>query len=263
MSDFAFAVIITPRGGKDWIAQVRRAEDQGFSAILLPDTMFTPSPFPALAAAAAVTSTIKLRPWVLSAPLRHRAATAREVSALQLLSDGRFELGIGAGRPGGDGEAAKLGMTWGTPGERRAKVAETVAAVRESVDPVPPVIVAASGPRLLADAAGYADRVSLAAPPAATEADLLPMADAVRSVRELPITYQLVGIGDRLPYFTATKFGHTAAGLREAGAAGVLSADPDTAIAELYNLRDRLGIDELVVPGELADDFAQVLARIG
>ncbi|NMN96936.1 LLM class flavin-dependent oxidoreductase [Antrihabitans stalactiti] len=261
---FSFGIIVVPRTAADWTAAVQRAERQGFSSVLLPDTTFTTSPMPALAAAAAVTSTIKLRPWVLAAPLRHPGATTREVAALQLLSDGRFELGIGAGRPGGELDAAKLGMAWGTPGERRRQVAETVAAVREAVDPMPPVIVAASGPRLLADAVGYADRISLAAQPQATVADLAPLVDNIRSAAnaDLPIGFQIVGVGDRLPQFTASKFGLSAAELRAAGAAGVISGDPAEAVAELTELRDRFGIDEFLVPGELADAFVPVLAQL-
>lgn len=250
---FTLGVVIVPRTATDWTAQVRRAEQQGFASVLLPDTLFTVSPLPALAAAAAVTTTIRLRPWVLSAPLRHPQATARDVAALQLLSGGRFELGIGAGRPGGEPEAASLGTMWGSPRRRREQVAETVAAVRDTVQPTPKVVVAASGRRLLADAAGYADRIALGAPPHATIADLEPMVDAVRAVSEVPLTYQVVGIGDRLPHATATKFGFTADGLRARGAAGMFSADRDTRGAEMTLLHDKLGIDEFVVPGELAD----------
>lgn len=259
---FSFGVILVPRSAAEWSTQVRRAELQGYASVLLPDTTFTPSPFPALAAAAAVTTTITLRPWVLAAPLRHPAVTAREVSALQLLSDGRFELGIGAGRPDAQQEAETFGMPWGTPTRRRQQVRETVEAVRAAIAPAPPVIVAAGGPRLLADAAEYADRISLAAQPQASVDDLAPMVEIVRTAGSVPISYQLVGIGDRLPFVTATKFGHTPDSLRHAGAAGMLSGDPDTAAKELIELRDRFGIDELLVPGELADDFVPVMQRL-
>ncbi|NUS44097.1 MAG: LLM class flavin-dependent oxidoreductase [Mycobacteriaceae bacterium] len=90
-------IVLTPRSGSEWVGAVQDAQRQGYDTLLLPDTLTTPSPFPALAAAAAVTTTLRLRPNVLAAPLRSPAATAREVAALQLLSDGRFELGIGAG----------------------------------------------------------------------------------------------------------------------------------------------------------------------
>ena len=247
------AVSLAPRSATEWTAAVRRAEAQGFDSVLLPDTLFTPSPIPALAAAAAVTTRIRLRPWVLSAPLYRPASLGRDLAALQMLSDGRLELGLGAGRPGGDAEAQRLGMRWGTPGERRKQMREIVAAVREWVDPMPPVVVAAGGPRLLADAAGYADRVSLAAPPTATADDLARMVDIVRAISDVPITYQIVGIGDRLPFVSAKKFGLTPEGLRAGRAAGMFSADADIRAAEMAALTERFGIDEFVVPGELAD----------
>ncbi|MFG1797033.1 LLM class flavin-dependent oxidoreductase [Nocardia sp. NPDC049149] len=259
-----FGIVLTPRSGAEWATAVRDAEQQGYRTILLPDTLYTPSPFPTLAAAAAVTTTIRLRPNVLAVPLRTAAATVRETAALQLLSDGRFELGVGSGRPDASSEAERLGMPWSSAAERRAQVAATVAAVRAQVDPAPPVIVAANGPRMLAAAAEYADRILLAAGPQATEAELAEMVRIVRdnTDRTIAFSHQLVGIGDQLPYWTSARMGLTAEGLRAVGAAGVLDADPTTAIETLETRREKYGIDELIIPGELATPFAPVLARL-
>ncbi|WP_280219407.1 hypothetical protein [Nocardia neocaledoniensis] len=57
---------------------------------------------------------------------------------------GRFELGIGTGRPDAEHEAESLGMPWGSAAERREHLLATVAAVRARVDPAPPVVVAAT-----------------------------------------------------------------------------------------------------------------------
>lgn len=187
-----------------------------------------------------MTTTIKLRPWVLAAPMRHPAATVREVSALQMLSDGRFQLGIGAGRPDASSEADKLGMPWGSATARREQVAETVRVVRESVDPAPAVIVAASGPRALAAAAGFADRIGLAAQPQANEADLLPMIETVRAERVVPLSYQVAGIGAQLQFWVAKKSGMSADDFHSAGAVAVLDADPDKA-ADRIRDRKELG----------------------
>lgn len=260
---FSFGYIATPQNGSQWTEQARRAEQMGYTALLLPDTLFTTSPIPALAAAAAVTSTIALRPWVLAAPMRHPTATAREASALQLLSDGRFQLGIGAGRPDASGEADTLGMPWGSASARREQVAETVRVVRESVDPVPPVVVAASGPKSLAAATTFADRIGLAAQPQASEDDLLPMIDTIRAAdRRIPIGYQIAGIGEELQYWVGKRSGMSADDLRRAGAVAVLDGDPDTAAQQIRDRRDRLGIDELLVPADLADVFAPILCRL-
>ncbi|MFE3442106.1 LLM class flavin-dependent oxidoreductase [Nocardia sp. NPDC059180] len=258
-----FGIILTPRDGRSWVQEVRGAESAGYRTVLLPDTLFTASPFPALAAAAAVTETMRLRPNVLAAPLRTTAATVREVAALQQLSDGRFELGIGVGRPDAQLEAERLGGYWGTAGHRREWLLETVAAVRAEVDPVPEIVIAASGPRMLEAAAAVADRILLAAPPQATEADLATMVRVVRDATDRPVRFsqQLVGIGDRLPYWTSTKLGLTPAGLRAEGAAGMFDADPDAATALLEHRLAAYGIDELIVPGELSDAAAPLLPR--
>ncbi|WP_039794680.1 LLM class flavin-dependent oxidoreductase [Nocardia araoensis] len=257
-----FGIVITPRSGADWARGAAAAEQQGYRTLLLPDTRFTPSPFPALAAAAAVTTTIRLRPNVLAAPLRTPAATVRETAALQLLSDGRFELGIGSGRPDAADEARWLGASWGSPAQRRAHLVAAIAAVRAEVNPAPPVVVAANGPRMLATAAEFADRILLAAGPAATEAELAELVCIARegTDRALRFTHQVVGIGQRLPDWTATKLGLTAEALADAGAAGMLPADPSAAAAILERRRDKYGIDEVIVPGELAADFAPILA---
>ena len=169
----AFGLIVGPgRSGREWVGQARTTEGQGFTSLLMPDTLWTPSPFPTLAAAAAVTSTLRLRTWVIAAPLRSPAAVVRESSALQLLSDGRFELGIGTGRPDAEREAELLGVPWGTAGERINQVEQVIAAVREKVQPVPQVIVTAVGPRMVAVAGRCADRVALALPPMASEQEL-------------------------------------------------------------------------------------------
>ncbi|QDP83849.1 LLM class flavin-dependent oxidoreductase [Nocardia otitidiscaviarum] len=259
-----FGIVLTPRSGGEWTSGVQRAEEQGYGTVLLPDTLFTPSPFPTLAAAAAVTTTLRLRPNVLAAPLRTTAALVRETTALQMLSDGRFELGLGTGRPEARGEAEQLGMPWGSGADRRRQVIEAIAAVRAQVRPAPPMVVAASGPRMLAVAAEYADRVHLAVDPATPESGLAEIVAAVRdrTDRVVSFTLQLVGVGTALPYFVTARLGHTADSLRGAGAAALLPADPEESAALLTHYREKYGIDELLVPGELASAFEPVLAHL-
>lgn len=253
-----------PRGGgAEWTDRVRRLEDTGFHAVLVPDTLWTQSPFPALAAAAAVTTTLRLRTWVLAAPLRTAAALTREVTALQSLSDGRFELGIGAGRPDAADEARRLGAHWGDATTRIAQVEEAVTAVRTGVDPRPAVVVAGAGPRMLTAAGRVADRVALALGPTTTETELTVAVAVAREIcgPAMPFTLSLVGVGDRVPSRFA-RGGPTADELREAGGLGVLDADPERAAATLRTYEDRFGVDEVTVPGELADAFAATLARL-
>ncbi|WP_043647127.1 LLM class flavin-dependent oxidoreductase [Nocardia thailandica] len=257
-----FGIVPDARSGKEWVAAVRAAEERGYDTVLAPDTLFTPSPFPLLAAAAAVTSDIRLRTNVVAAPLRSAAETVRETAALRLLSDGRFELGIGSGRPQAEQEAQRLGRPWPSAARRRDQVIEVIGAVRSQVDPAPPIVVAAAGPRMLAVAAAHADRVLLAAAPSATESELADLIATARAHtdRPLPCTLQIAGIGDRLPYWLRHHLGHTPADLRARGAAALLPSDPRAALDTLLRRRETHGIDEVVVPGELADAFDPILS---
>lgn len=78
----------------------RRAEDLGFSTLLIPDTLGpTLSPLVALAHAAAATTTLRVGTHVLATDFRNPVLVAREAATLDLLCGGRLELGLGAGRP--------------------------------------------------------------------------------------------------------------------------------------------------------------------
>ncbi|MGW4352684.1 LLM class flavin-dependent oxidoreductase [Nocardia sp. NPDC004582] len=258
-----FGIVIAPRSSSDWIHAVQSAENQGYGTVLLPDTLHTVSPFPALAAAAAVTTTLRLRPNVLAAPMRTAAATVRETAALQLLSDGRFELGLGTGRPDAAAEAEKLGVAFGSAAQRRDHLLAVARAVRAEVTPAPPIVIAASGPRMLAACADIADRIHLAVAPTATEGDLADIVARVRDLTARPIAFslQLVAVGDILPPFMSKFMGVTLEQLRAADAAVLLPADPAAAAELLEHRREKLGIDEVLVPGDLTDAFAPVLAR--
>ncbi|MBU2662574.1 LLM class flavin-dependent oxidoreductase [Actinoplanes bogorensis] len=179
--EFRFGVVAgRAASGDEWAATARRAEELGYDTLLIPDTLNTMAPFPALAAAAAVTTRLHVGTYVLSAPNRAPGLVAWEASTLQLISGGRFELGIGGGRPGAESDAAALGRDFGTPAERLARVAETIDAVRELEKP-PSVLVAASRPRMLGLAAERADTVALGLAPRSTETDLARTVETLRS----------------------------------------------------------------------------------
>jgi alkanesulfonate monooxygenase SsuD/methylene tetrahydromethanopterin reductase-like flavin-dependent oxidoreductase (luciferase family) len=267
-----FAVVATPAGdGRGWARQAVQLEADGWEALLVPDTLATASPFPALAAAAAVTERIRLRTWVLAAPLHTPAATAREARALQELSDGRFEAGIGAGRPHAEHEAAVLGVPWPSAAERIEQVRRAVAAVRAGARPVPPVAIAAAGPRMTAAAAaavtapdgGPDDRIVLALPPTADEAALSATAGRVQEAagRRVRLSFAFVSIGGQLSPALARWGGPDAAQLASSHVAAVLPPDPDEALTVLRDRADRLGIDEVVIPVDLAAAAAPLLQR--
>ena len=82
-----------------WRDHARRAEDLGFDTVLVPDHLVGGlfSPLAALSALAEVSSALRVGTLVLNNDFRHPAILAREAATLDLLSDGRLELGIGAG----------------------------------------------------------------------------------------------------------------------------------------------------------------------
>lgn len=258
-----FAVIATPRtSGADWAERVRRLEGAGWQAVLVPDAGPIPSTFPTLAAAAAVTTTLRLRTWVLAVPLRSSAAVVRETSALQVLSDGRFELGLGTGRPDAQKDAAGLGLPWPAGPQRRQQVLDVATAVRAEVSPAPPIVVTASGEKMIAAAAPVVDCVALALMPASTDMDLDAMVQRVRAVApSVPLSLQATGVGGRLPAFMS-RAGMDGNALLKAGAIGMLPADPAAIIDVLQERQQRWGIDEIVVSEDFVDDLAPVLAQL-
>ena len=257
-----FGLVLGPgTSGRDWANQARATEGEGFTSLLMPDTLWTPSPFPTLAAAAAVTSTLRLRTWVIAAPLRSPHVVARESSALQLLSDGRFELGIGTGRPDAEREAELLGLPWGSVGDRMSQVEQVITTVRGTVSPVPQIIVTAAGPRMLAAAGRSADRVALALSPAATEQDLALAVDRARAAGATRLSMQLTGLAGRLPTWLS-RSGLDPQALADAGAVGMLTGGPAEMAETLGRRTEVFGIDEFIVPGELAEYFAPVINRL-
>jgi alkanesulfonate monooxygenase SsuD/methylene tetrahydromethanopterin reductase-like flavin-dependent oxidoreductase (luciferase family) len=82
----------------EWRAKARKIEALGYQILNLPDHLTDlVSPLPALVSAAEATTTIRVGTNVLNNDLRHPVLVAREAATVDLLTDGRFELGLGAG----------------------------------------------------------------------------------------------------------------------------------------------------------------------
>lgn len=114
---------------KSLVTAARKAEAQGYSSMLIADHLLpTWSALPALLAAAMVTKKLRIGTFVLNNDLRHPAMLAKEASTIDVLTDGRFELGIGAGwnKP----EYDATGITWDTPGVRIDRLTESVAILK-------------------------------------------------------------------------------------------------------------------------------------
>jgi probable F420-dependent oxidoreductase len=115
--------------GSAWIEKARKIEDLGYSTLFMPDhfdDQFTPTP--ALMAAATATSTLRIGGMVFDNDYRHPLVFAKEAATMDVLSDGRYELGIGAGWMKTDYDAA--GMTYDRPGVRISRLQESLAIIK-------------------------------------------------------------------------------------------------------------------------------------
>jgi probable F420-dependent oxidoreductase len=184
---FAAQLSKTPEGtARAWADQARRAEDLGYSALLMPDHFGDQlAPVPALAAVAGATSTLRMGSLVFGNDYRHPVVLAKEAATLDVLSEGRFELSLGAGWMRTDYEEA--GITYDTPRVRVERFEEAVQVIqgllrtdgafsfdgtyyqvndlmllpRPVQDPGPPLIIGGGGKRVLSFAARHADIVSI------------------------------------------------------------------------------------------------------
>jgi probable F420-dependent oxidoreductase len=268
--DFRFGVVVgQARSGGEWTGTACRAESLGFDTLLVPDTRRTPAPFPALAAAAAATTTLRVGTYVLSAPNRTPGLVAWESTTLDVLSDGRFELGVGGGRPGADADAEAVGADFGTPADRLARVVATIEAVREARAGTPtehaPILVAASRPRMLRVAAAHADIVALGLPPHAQPEEQAEMAAAARAAagsREIELHMNVAAVAetvDAIPEWASRMVGGDPRAMAAAGGIGFLLGTPEQIADALVRRRESTGISYIAVGGPFMDAFAPVI----
>lgn len=177
--------------GEEWREKARKAEALGFDILVIPDHFPGASGgavafAPALAAAASVTTALRIGTNVLDNDFRHPALVAADAAMLDVLSDGRFELGIGAGWMTDD--YARSGIPFDRPGIRLQRLEESVHILKQyfapgSVmfsgkhytingiegypkpvqQPHPPILIGAASPRITAFAAREADIISVMA----------------------------------------------------------------------------------------------------
>lgn len=248
-----------------WTDAARTAESLGYSTFLLPDTTSTPAPLPALAAAAAVTTSVRIGTWVLCDPLRNPRQLAWEVDTLQQVSGGRFELGIGAGRPGAEADCERLGVPFGTPGQRIARLTDTLQILRDAL-PNTRLMIAAGGPKLLALAARTVDTVAFGWAPTTDVAQARERIDIVREAAgpradDLELAAGLIAVGDGEQPWLA-RAGLTAAGLAADGAVTVVTGSSAQIADELQRRRDALGLSYFTVPMQAARQFAPVVEAL-
>jgi probable F420-dependent oxidoreductase len=291
---FRFGVVAAQaRSGEEWLDRARRIESLGYATMVMPDTLqYSLSPFPALAAAAIATRTLRVGTYVLANDYRHPVMLAKEAATLDFISGGRLELGIGAGRPASAADNAMLGLPFDAGSIRVARLAEALAILKplltgQTVDfsgtyyttskaaiaPAPvqaplPILIAAGQPRLLKLAARAADIITLAIQPEETETQVTERIDLVRAeagdrFAQITININLMAVGGQVPRHIEMSRGAAAARqLAESDALPVLKGSTEQMCDRLEWLREKFAISYVVVGDELMDALAPVVARL-
>src|SRR6266568_2393602 len=119
------------------VARARLAEHLGYSAFLIPDHLGDQFDTPlALALVAQATSTLRVGSFVFANDFRHPALLAKTAATLDVISGGRFELGLGAGWM--QSEYEQVGLAFATPRVRIDRLVEALQVIKGlfSEDPV-------------------------------------------------------------------------------------------------------------------------------
>ncbi|GAA1674247.1 LLM class flavin-dependent oxidoreductase [Kribbella yunnanensis] len=258
---FRFGVVAPIRSDlPTWRDRVRRIADSGYSTLLMPDVpTWQPTLGPTLATAAALTD-LRIGSWVYAAALRDPLSTAWEAHSLSVLSEGRFEMGIGAGRPGIEVE---LGLPAVSPAERRTRMRDTVANLRKFDGPElhTPVVMAVSGPKSQALALEVADAATFVLPPDDDRVETTQRVRDFAAGRDLELAQHIAVIGDSVAPFMAPPDLDTAA-LHAADSLVVLPSDPAAAAEEIQRRREEIGFSYFVIGADFADTFAPVVAQL-
>lgn len=290
---FRFGVVAAQaRSGREWMDKARRIEDLGYGSMVIPDNIeHTLAPFSALAAAAAATTRLRIGTYVLANDYRHPVLVAKEAASLDVLSEGRFELGIGAGRPAAAADNAMLGLAFDAGSVRMARLAEALGIIKPllagqrvdmagahytvkdaGVSPLPvqeplPILIAASQRGMLRLAAREANVIALGVQPRASEAQVAEIVGWIREAAgerfgELELNMNLMAVGGKLPIYLARTLGSAADELARAEAVPVLKGSTDDMCEQLIARREAFGISYIMVGDELMGDLAPVVARL-
>ncbi|MEV0070860.1 TIGR03621 family F420-dependent LLM class oxidoreductase [Amycolatopsis sp. NPDC050768] len=229
---FRFGVSLLATGSRStWQARARQAEDLGYDTLQVPDHLGMPAPFPALVSVAEATS-LTVGTYVLNAGFYRPALLARDVADTALLTDGRLEVGLGTGAIAAEFEAA--GVPFPSGGARVEGLARTVAEMKQALAavgvPVPPLLLAGDGDRMLRLAAREADIVGLSLLSATR-----PGADPAK-VLDDRVSFVRMAAGDRLSALQLNLFVSTVSVSGEVDLSFARAAAPDLPEEHLLSL---------------------------
>ena len=186
MKPFRFGVqASTASSGKAWRDLARRVEGNGYATLTMPDHFGDQlAPMPALMAAAEATTTLRVGALVFDNDYKHPLVLAKELATMDVLSDGRVEVGLGAGWMRTDYEAA--GMPFDGNGVRVDRFEEALVIMKGLFSagpfsfsgahytiteydglpkpvqkPWPPFLIGGGGRRVLGIAARHADSIGI------------------------------------------------------------------------------------------------------
>jgi probable F420-dependent oxidoreductase len=311
-----FAVQATnAAGAREWRDTARKVQDLGYSTLFLADHYLGPgpaqraartprqdlAPIAAMATAAAVTETLRIGCRVFCVDYHVPAVLAKEAATLDLLSDGRLELGIGAGWSGV--EYTAMGLEFDRPGRRISKLEQVIELIKAHFDgselaiggefvnvhgyagrprpvqrPHPPIIIGGGGRRVLGLAAREADIVSISNVPfvESNDAGLSPHEEARRRIGYVqaaaPERFDTLEV-ESSPYFTEITDDQDSALAELASKTqiptevlrdhpNVLIGSPATVADVLLSRRDELGVNYVTVQQPQAEAFAPVVSRL-
>jgi probable F420-dependent oxidoreductase len=177
--------LATAASRADWVEQARRIESLGYSTVTMPDHFGEQlAPVPALQAIADATSTLRVGALVHDNDYKHPVVLAKELATMDVLSDGRVEVGLGAGWLISDYDQS--GIAYDSPGTRIDRFVEGLHVLKQAMadgpfsfdgkhyritaydgrpkpvqSPHPPILIGGGGRRVLTIAAREADIVGI------------------------------------------------------------------------------------------------------
>jgi probable F420-dependent oxidoreductase len=249
--------------------KAKRAEDAGYDILCVPDHLGAAAPFPTLTAVAMVTTKLRLGMYVLNAAFYKPALLSRDLHALDLLSDGRLEIGLGTGYVREEFEAAEL--PYPSAGARVDYLAHMTTYLKEH-HPTTPILIAGNGDRVLTLAARHADIIGLTGARVRDVDD--PLAERIEFVRN--------AAGDRFEPLELNMVitamppeGETTPDLRMArtyapdlsdeqllSMPSVLSGSPRAMADTLSGYREKYGLTCFTLQDNNLDAFAKVIAEL-